>query len=105
MRQIMLANLAMLSRNNCGAYEDKGGRWVKYGVFSPGGSDLLGLKSVLVTPAMVGRRLAQFAAVEVKSGSGRATPQQGHFIETVLAAGGLAGLARSVEDARRILCP
>jgi hypothetical protein len=50
----------------------------------------------------VGQRLAVFAAVEVKD-RGRATEQQEAFISLVQQAGGLAGVARSVADARAIL--
>ena len=47
--------------------------------------------------------IAQFVAVEVKSERGRASAEQLRFIEAVRAAGGCAGIARSVEDARELL--
>lgn len=68
-----------------------------------GGSDLLGWRTVTVTPDRVGKKLAVWAAIECKTGSGRLTAEQRNFIEQVRGAGGRAGEARSVEDAVRIL--
>ena len=96
-----------LYRNNCGAFKDPkdpaGRRWVSYGVASPGGSDLIGWRSVVVTPDMVGQRVAVFAALEVKGEGGRATPEQRQFIENVRRAGGFAGVVRSIEEAQEVL--
>lgn len=64
-----------------------------------GSSDLIGWRSLEVTPAMVGKRVAVFVAVEVKSRTGRATPEQINFINQVNAAGGIAGIARSEAEA------
>lgn len=66
-----------------------------------GSSDLIGWKSVEVTPEMVGRRLAVFVAVEVKSQFGRVTEEQTTFLDAVNRAGGIGIVARSVEDAQR----
>jgi hypothetical protein len=68
-----------------------------------GGADLIGWRTVDVTPQMVGQRVALFAAIEAKSGRGRLTPEQQQFIHQVINAGGLAGEARSVADAAAIL--
>jgi hypothetical protein len=68
-----------------------------------GSSDLIGWRSIEVTADMVGRRLAVFAAVEVKSATGRPTEQQRAFLAAVQDAGGVACVARSVEDAQRAL--
>jgi hypothetical protein len=64
-----------------------------------GSSDLIGWKSITVTPDMVGRRVAVFTAIEAKSKTGRATTDQALFLTVVREAGGIAVLARSVEDA------
>lgn len=90
-----------LWRNNSGALKDATGRLVRYGL-CPGSSDLIGLRQVVVTPDMVGQTLAVFTAIEVKD-RGRPTPEQQAFITMVQQAGGLAGVARSVDDARTIL--
>lgn len=87
-------------RNNCGqTFPDGDGRIVRYGVANPGGSDLIGWQSVLVTPDMVGARIAVFVACEVKDTKGRPTRNQQNFLDQVHAAGGIAMLARSAEDA------
>jgi hypothetical protein len=90
-----------LFRNNTGALKDPNGRLVRYGLCK-GSSDLIGYRTVTITPDMVGQQLAVFAAIEVKD-RGAPTPEQLHFIAQVKAAGGLAGVARSVADAQAIL--
>ena len=91
-----------LWRNNTGRLRDERGQLVTFGL-CPGSADLIGYRSVTITPEMVGQTVAVFAAVEVKSERGRPTPEQTFFLEHITAAGGLAGIARSVEDAQVIL--
>jgi hypothetical protein len=52
---------------------------------------------------MVGQQVAVFTSIEVKTPTGRIRPEQQQWLETVQAAGGIAGVARSVEDALRIM--
>jgi hypothetical protein len=92
---------ARLWRNNVGALKDAQGQLVTYGL-CPGSSDLIGYRTVEITPEMVGQRIAVFCAVEVKDKS-VPTKQQEAFINLVQQAGGLAGVARSVPDALSIL--
>jgi hypothetical protein len=68
-----------------------------------GSSDLVGWRSVVITQDMVGQRLAVFCAIEVKSPRGRATEEQQKFLANLRAAGGFAGLARSVKEALEAL--
>jgi len=117
MRRIMLAlsNLRNVTvfRNNSGMAwmgeivrrdEAKGlivlrnPRPVSFGLVN-GASDCIGWTTVEVIPDMVGRRLAVFTAVEVKTPEGRTTPAQARFIANLSAAGGIATIARSVDDA------
>lgn len=86
-------------RNNVGALIDREGRTVRYGVCNPGGSDLIGWRTVRVTPRMVGDDIAVFLACEVKAPDGRTTPAQENFLRVVREAGGIAILARSPEQA------
>lgn len=79
-----------------------GPRRVEYGL-CPGSSDLIGLRSVEITPDMVGQRVAIFCAVEVKSKTGRPTDEQSAFIKTVNYLGGRAGIARSEDDAKIVV--
>lgn len=105
MNSIMLApHGCRLFRNNCGAYKDASGRLVRYGLVK-GSSDLIGLKSITITPDMVGRKLAVFTAIEVKTPTGKPTPEQLHFVNRVKELGGIAGIARSVEDVLAITNP
>jgi hypothetical protein len=87
-----------LWRNNTGALRDQRGQLVRYGLCQ-GSADLIGYRSITVTPEMVGTTIAQFAAVEVKAPTGRTTPEQEAFLRLVAEAGGVAGVARSVDDA------
>jgi hypothetical protein len=68
-----------------------------------GSSDCIGFRKLIVTPEMVGTTLAVFTAIEVKSATGRPTPEQVAFIRVIQQAGGFAGIARSVAEARAIV--
>lgn len=92
-----------LFRNNVGCLQTKDGRFVRYGVGGNGGSDLIGWRSVIVTPDMVGKKVALFCALEVKDTNGTATKEQESFVRTVMEAGGLAGIVRSPSEAKGIL--
>jgi hypothetical protein len=81
---------ARLFRNNTGCLRNDRGR------------DLIGWKTVEITPDMVGMTVAVFTAIEVKD-QGRATPEQRRFISCVQQAGGFAGVARSVDEAKEIM--
>ena len=90
-----------LFRNNTGALMDMQGRLVKFGLCK-GSSDLIGFKSVTITPDMVGQKIAIFSAIEVKD-KGKTTVDQKNFINIVQKAGGYAGVAKNVNDAKKIL--
>lgn len=90
-----------LFRNQTGAFTDKDGRLVRFGL-CVGGSDLIGWTPVTVTADMVGKRLAVFTAIEVKTPKGKTSPEQTNFIDRVKIDGGIAGVARSAEDATQI---
>lgn len=79
-------------------------RRVTYGL-APGSHDLIGWRTVEVTPDMVGCQVAVFVSVETKAGKGRLQTNQRLWMEAVEAAGGLTGVARSVKDARQIVAP
>jgi hypothetical protein len=91
-----------LFRNNVGVLEDANGNHVRYGL-CVGSSDLIGWRSVVIMPKDVGNELAVFCAIEAKSARGKLTGPQAQFLATVKDAGGFAGVARSIEDARDIL--
>lgn len=66
-------------------------RFMKFGL-CVGSSDIIGIT-----------KGGLFFAIEVKTPKGKATKEQINFINHVRAQGGLAGIARSVEDARGII--
>lgn len=68
-----------------------------------GSADLIGWRSLKVTPDMVGDTVAVFASIEVKGKNARTTVEQLNWLENVLAAGGLAGIVRSVPEAEQTI--
>jgi len=94
-----------LFRMQVGEFQLIDGRWISVGV--PGMSDTQGWHAVRITPAMIGRYVPVYTAIEVKRVGGRTDKKrlalQMSFIATVRAYGGLAGFAVSVAQAREIL--
>jgi len=94
---------ARIFRNQVGSLPDpRTGRLVTFGL-ARGSADLIGWRTVTITPAMVGTRLAVFTSIEVKTPTGRVRPEQQAWLEAVTHAGGLAGIARSVTDVQALL--
>ena len=92
-----------LFRNQVGSLPDpRTGRLVTFGL-ARGSADLIGWRTVTITPDMVGRRLAVFTRIEVKTPPGRVRPDQAAWLGAVQAAGGIAGIARSVPDALQLV--
>jgi hypothetical protein len=91
-----------LWRNNTGALVDQQGRFVRFGLCK-GSSDLIGLRSVVVTPEMVGQRIAQFVALEIKAPQGVVSPEQQAFLRLVQQLGGVAAVCRSIQQAQMVL--
>lgn len=63
-----------------------------------GSSDLIGWTTRTVTADMVGQKIAIFTAIEVKTGTGRPSAAQKHFLKCLENAGGIAVVARSETD-------
>ena len=107
----------MLMRNNSGAYISSDGRQVRYGLGNVSkkqntnikSSDLIGFTTIVITPDMVGKTVAVFTAIEVKSPDWKRSladkreKAQMAFINWVRMSGGLAGFANSVESFKAIL--
>jgi hypothetical protein len=92
-----------LFRNQVGSLPDpRSGRLVTFGL-ARGSADLIGWRTITVTPEMVGRRIAVFTSLEIKTPTGRLAPLQRNWLHAVEHAGGIAGVARSVTDAELIL--
>jgi hypothetical protein len=92
-----------LFRNQVGQLPDpRTGRPVQFGL-ARGSADLIGWRTITVTPDMVGQRVAVFTSIEVKTPTGRLTPAQHAWLGAVHKAGGVAGVARSVADSLHIV--
>lgn len=94
-----------LFKNNVGMYKDQRGNVVRFGLCK-GSSDLIGWTPIIITPDMVGSKIAVFTAVEVKlnkNGKYRATEEQKNFINAVKYNGGYAGVADCKEDFHQII--
>jgi hypothetical protein len=63
-----------------------------------GSSDLIGWKTVIITPEMVGNKIAVFTAVEVKKPTGKTSHEQIIFMNNIQRAGGISGIATSTDD-------
>jgi hypothetical protein len=75
-----------------------GARKVRAGLAVNGSSDLIGFTRVKITPDMVGKTVAVFTAVEVKTAKGAVSDDQRAFIATVIKNGGYSGVARCEKD-------
>ncbi len=96
MRQILVAlseDGHFAYRCNVGRFKMADGRWFDTGL-PPGFSDIAGFRA--------GDARAYF--LEVKTPTGRASPQQLAFIAAMQARGAIAAVVRSVEEARSALC-
>ena len=92
-----------LFRNETGKLPDpRTGKWVRFGL-AKGSSDLIGFKTIKVTPEMIGKDLAVFCSVEVKTNTGQLSENQHNWLQAVKKAGGITGVARNVGDALKIL--
>jgi len=92
-----------LFRNNIGAMQNERGDWIRFGVGGKGGSDLLGWTQVEITEEHLGKQLAIFTAVEVKKKGNKPTDDQEMFLNMVIRAGGIAGVATSPKEAKVLL--
>lgn len=68
-----------------------------------GMSDLIGWSPKIIDQEDIGHLFAIYTAIEGKSMKGRKSKEQAAFIDLVQRCGGRAGIARSVEDAGKII--
>lgn len=75
-------------------------RIIKFGL--KGSADIIGIHPVTVTPEMVGQRIGQFAAIEVKVPGKHQRKDQKNFEMAVKRQGGIYIVARGVDDIAEI---
>ena len=92
-----------LFRNQVGQLPDpRTGRYVQFGL-AKGSSDLIGFKKIKITKDMIGQEIAQFVSIEIKTEKGKLTTQQNNWLTFINKAGGITGVARSINDVFKIL--
>ena len=92
-----------LFRNETGKLPDpRTGQWVQFGL-AKGSSDLIGFKTIKITPEMIGQDIAQFVSLEIKTERGKLSDIQQNWLQKVKSSGGIVGVARTVKDALNIL--
>lgn len=77
-------------------------RPVEFGLTN-GASDLIGATQIVVTPEVVGMKLAIFTAAEVKRPGVTVPTHQQDFLDFVVGFGGRAGVVRCDDDALRLV--
>jgi hypothetical protein len=110
----------LLWRNNCGAFKDDRGVWIRYGLANESkamnsnikSSDLIGIKPTTITPEMVGATIGVFVAIETKApgwkfkGTEREVAQK-KFIDLVNSKGGVGVMTDDIsfDDWVKLLYP
>jgi hypothetical protein len=72
-------------------------RRIKFGLLK-GSGDYIGWKTVTITPEMVGKKIAQFLSVEVKTDTGVRSHEQINWCENVRKQGGIAVFIDDLEN-------
>ena len=72
-------------------------RRVSFGLI-PGSGDCIGWQSIKITPDMVGKSIAQFVSVELKTDIGKPQTNQKNWYNQVTGAGGKAVIIRDPES-------
>ena len=97
-KQIMQAIMAWVNANGGLAIRQQSGVFVPYGSGKNGGwsyATRIGFKGL---SDIIGMWKGKFFAIEVKDWKGEVSAEQQHFIEIVKRLGGIAFVARSLED-------
>jgi hypothetical protein len=76
-------------------------RRIRFGLHE-GSADLIGWKSIKITPDMVGQKIAVFVSAEIKGPHGRMREEQNNWMAQVLIAGGHAYEIRDIRQADKI---
>lgn len=88
----------LMYRNNTGLFLTLDGCRQVHAGLGKGTHDWIGMKTITVTPDMVGRKIAVFSSIEGKSGLRDMSKEQKIFRDVVVARGGIAFKATCPED-------
>lgn len=77
-------------------------RRIVFGLF-PGSADLIGLKSIVITPEMVGKKIAVFVSLEIKKPGEKLKDEQLQWLSVMQQRGAIAGVATSADEALELL--
>lgn len=97
---------ATLYRNRRGMVRLEHGGMFPYGLGPNGYPDLVGYKTITITPDMVSKRIAVYVGIESKradKAKRTADDHQEDQLTVIRAAGGIAGVCRSAEEAEELL--
>lgn len=94
---------ATVHRNRRGMLPLPGGGMLPFGLGPDGYPDFVGYLPVVITPELVGQKLAVYVAIEAKTDSGVLAEHQFKVIEELRDAGAIAGVARNAEDVQGLL--
>lgn len=78
-----------------------GKRKVRAGLEMNGSGDLIGWTEIIVTPDLIGKKLAIFTSFEVKADT-QPSADQLKFARIVRERGGYAGIVKNIDDAKKI---
>ena len=93
---------ARLFRNQVGTYKLADGRYLTSGL-GTGSPDLIGWKTVTVTPSMIGTKIAVFVGLELKTGKKTPPQEQIQWLQQIRESGGYAGWASTEEQGIQLL--
>lgn len=102
----------MLFRNNVGLFHvlERGRKRVIKTGLCKGSSDLIGYTERIITPDMVGQKIAVFTAIEVKKEDWKVTKKlnehennQKIFLDKIKEGGGLAGFVNSIDSFKELV--
>ena len=86
-----------LWRNNIGLFLSLNGTPTRCGLCD-GSADLIGITPTTITPEMVGKTIAVFTSIEVKTATGRASESQLRWQERIRELGGIALIVRHEDE-------
>jgi hypothetical protein len=89
-------------RNSVGVATTRDGSVIRFGL-APGSSDLIGWRTITVTPDMVGKRIAVFTGVEVKTPTGAIRKNQLLWQSALRSHGGISEILRSPSEINRVI--